>query len=67
MGCHLYFTANPNEHREFVLKKLGAKRFDYLTIKANTQEKLDLKLLDIWLDKKLEEVGKKDEQKVKEN
>ena len=43
-GCHGYFTANPNEHREWMLKKLGKKRFDALIVAGHIMKKKDRKL-----------------------
>lgn len=43
-GCHQYLGSNPNDHRDFMLKKLGQKRFDTLLIQANTYKKKDRKL-----------------------
>ena len=43
-GCHNYFHANPEDHRNFVLKRLGEKRFIILEIKRNTYCKKDRKL-----------------------
>lgn len=40
-GCHSFFESNPEEHRAWKLKQLGQKRFDALTIKANTPRKRD--------------------------
>ena len=35
MGCHLYVTANPIEHTEWVRQRLGPYRFDALRERAN--------------------------------
>ena len=40
-GCHQYLGSNPNDHRDFMLKKLGQKRFDTLQLQANTYKKKD--------------------------
>ena len=35
-GCHSYLGGNPQEHREFILNKLGQERFDALQTRRNT-------------------------------
>ena len=35
-GCHSYLGGNPQEHREFILDKLGQKEFDALQTRRNT-------------------------------
>jgi len=35
-GCHSYLGGNPQEHREFILDKLGQKEFDALQKRRNT-------------------------------
>ena len=35
-GCHSYLGGNPQEHREFILDKLGQERFDALQKRRNT-------------------------------
>jgi len=35
-GCHSYLGGNPQEHREFILNKLGQKEFDALQKRRNT-------------------------------
>lgn len=44
-GCHGYFSQNPNEFRDFMVKRLGQARFDSLVIRAHTPTKIDEKLL----------------------
>lgn len=44
-GCHTYLGSNPNEHREFARKRLGERKFDLLTLRANTPQKVDQKLI----------------------
>lgn len=43
-GCHGYFTANPHDHRDWVLSKLGKPRYDLLVLKANSYHKKDRKM-----------------------
>lgn len=43
-GCHQFFTSHPVEHRDWVFKKLGEKRFNLLTLQAHTARKKDRKL-----------------------
>lgn len=40
-GCHLYFTSNPREHTLWMINKLGEKRYDLLTLKANLMSPVD--------------------------
>lgn len=40
--CHQYFTANPQDHSDFFLKRLGKRRFDALGIRARTPIKYGL-------------------------
>ncbi len=49
-GCHVYLGSRPVEHYDFMLKKLGQKQFDLLSIRANTHGMPDLKLISLWLD-----------------
>lgn len=49
-GCHLYFTSQPDQHREWFRKRLGEKRYDALMVKANLGQKPDLEMIKIWLD-----------------
>ena len=35
-GCHSYLGGNPQEHREFILNKLGQEEFDALQKRRNT-------------------------------
>lgn len=53
-GCHLYFTANPEIHRGFVLRRLGEQRYNALMLRANRPKKPDYVLLGLWLDRELE-------------
>lgn len=43
-GCHQYFTSNPGDYAAWKLNKIGQKRFDSLTIQANTYKKKDRKM-----------------------
>lgn len=47
MGCHRYFTSNPNEYVEWKKKKMGIERFKVLTLRANTPGKRDDGLMEI--------------------
>lgn len=38
-GCHRYLGGNPSEHREFVLARLGQKRYDALQLRRNSSLK----------------------------
>jgi hypothetical protein len=53
-GCHLYWqNQNREEYREFKIRQLGQKRFDLLTLQANSTAKPDYKLLTIYYSKVL--------------
>lgn len=41
VGCHMFFTGNPEEHRKFFVKRLGQARYDRLTVRANTPQRVD--------------------------
>ena len=56
-GCHRYYTENPAAHTEWFKKRLGEKRFDALTLRANLGRKPDLALIEIWLKKELKNVS----------
>lgn len=42
-GCHNYLGANPAEHYEFQVKRLGQKKVDELILKSNMYTKKDRK------------------------
>ena len=44
-GCHRYFTANPQEHAEWFLKRLGQTKYDSLRVRAKTPTKVDESLI----------------------
>lgn len=48
-GCHSYFHAQPQEHLDWMLEKLGKKRFDQLKLRAHMYRKKDDKLILMWL------------------
>lgn len=54
-GCHSYFHQNPDEHKAWKKLKLGKKKFDLLTIRANTPQKKDDKLVIMIYKKELDE------------
>ena len=53
-SCHNRFHEQPLEHTEWMKKRLGRKRFDLLTLQANTPKKKDDKMIEIYLNKLLE-------------
>ena len=57
-GCHSFFTANPELHRQFFFKRLGEKRYNALMIRANTPKKPDREIIRIWLEHELETMEK---------
>ena len=56
-GCHSFFTANPELHRQFYLKKIGEKEYNALMLRANTPGKPDYELLNIWLAKEVKKAS----------
>lgn len=56
-GCHQFLGSRPVEHYEFMLKKLGQKRFDMLAVAANKYGMPDLKAIEIWLDLEFRKAG----------
>lgn len=44
-GCHQHMGAHPQEHRDFFFKRLGEKKYDALTIRANTPQRVDEKFI----------------------
>lgn len=51
--CHQILGANPHEHRELFLKRLGQKKYDALGVRARTPAKVDEKLIVIALKEEL--------------
>lgn len=56
-GCHVYFTSHPLAHVDFFKKRLGERRFDLLTVRANTILKMDQKIMAIYWKSVLKEQG----------
>lgn len=56
-GCHRWLTANPHEHRALWFKRLGEKAYDRLTLRANTPQKVDEKMVCLWLESELKRMG----------
>ncbi len=54
--CHDYMGKHPAEHDAWFLKRLGQKRFDLLTLRANTPQKVDEKLIEMWLKKEIKKL-----------
>jgi hypothetical protein len=44
-GCHSFFTANPELHRQWKLTKIGQAEYDKLMIRAETRQKKDRPLM----------------------
>lgn len=53
-GCHQYFTSNPQEHREFFLKRLGAERLEVLDMRARVPTKVNEDLIALGLKMELD-------------
>jgi len=52
MACHQYFGENPLEHVAWMKNKLGARKFDALTLRANMPDKPDDKMIGMFLDQR---------------
>lgn len=50
-GCHSFFTANPELHRQWKLSRVGQSEYDKLMIRAETRQKKDRKLMAIVYEK----------------
>lgn len=57
-GCHFYFTAHPNDHRDFFLERLGEAKYNALMLRANNVHKVDLVAIELYLKQKLENLAK---------
>ena len=47
-GCHSYLGANPLEHTEFMIKRLGQEKFDELLHRARQIGKPDINALTLY-------------------
>ena len=56
-SCHRRFTENPAEHVEWFRKRLGQKRFDALTLRANLGRAPDRALVSLALKAEMERMG----------
>lgn len=57
-GCHQYLTANPGEHYQWQVERLGEKKVKEIIIRSNMRGKKDRKLQKIaWKAKILEDFG----------
>lgn len=54
-GCHRYFTSHYTEHKEWKLQQLGQKKYDLLTLRANTKGDKDREAEKIYWKNKLKE------------
>jgi len=55
-GCHSFFTANPELHRQWKLNRIGQAEYDRLMIRAETRQKKDRELMTIlWKQEYLKE------------
>ena len=55
-ACHLYLTANPQEHFEFFKKRLGERGLDLLNHRAHIPQKVDRYLIELYLKVKIKEL-----------
>jgi hypothetical protein len=49
----MWLTAHPVDHVEFFKKRLGQKRYDALTVRANTMQRPDEKMVCLVLQEEL--------------
>lgn len=56
MGCHMYFTANPAEHYQWQVDRLGQKTVDEVILKSNTYLKKDRQLQAMYWSQELKEL-----------
>ena len=52
-GCHTYLDGNPLEKIDWFKAKLGEQAFDLLNARANTPQKIDRDLIELYLQEKL--------------
>lgn len=55
-SCHRFFTENPLDHTEWFKNRLGEKEFKKLTIRANTPQKHDEKLICLYISQQLKKL-----------
>lgn len=53
-GCHSRFTAYPDEHVEWFKRRIGPVKYELLSNRANIPQKVDEKLIEIWLKNEIE-------------
>ena len=58
VNCHSYFTSHKTEYEEWKFKQLGQKKYDLLTLRANTTGSKDVILEKMYWRAKLEEYEK---------
>ena len=49
-GCHSYLDSHPLEKYDWYSKKYGKSKFERIRLKSHLPEKLDYKLIELWLD-----------------
>jgi hypothetical protein len=54
-GCHMYFTANPAEHYQWQVERLGQQKVDEIILKSHLYIKKDRKLQAIYWKQQLKE------------
>lgn len=55
-ACHLYFAAHPKEHSRWFEEHLGQPAFDLLEGRAHIPQKIDEKLMTLYIQSKIKEV-----------
>lgn len=55
-GCHKYFTNHYTEHKAWKLEQLGEKKYDLLTLRANTRGDKNRALEKVYWTNKLKEL-----------
>ena len=58
-GCHMFLTANPQLHRDWMLSQLGEERYKKLILRSNTYHRKDRKMALIIAKAQLAELEKR--------
>lgn len=55
-GCHMYFTAQPAEHYQWQVKRLGQQEVDMLVLRSNQYQKKDRVMAHLYWSQRLKEL-----------
>ena len=56
LGCHQFFGENREEEEEFMLRKLGQERYDMLSCRARTIQKVDREIVRLYFEQRIKEL-----------